>query len=143
MIVEQRKGKRAVSGAARCTRLAALPQVEGVVWLNGVTRSFFKGFAPTQLRLISSMAVGAERRHVLGMVMGEGSRLAAIGVVFGGISSFCAKRFLRSQLYEVNPTDPLVFSSVVPILFGVALLACYFPARRAAKVNPMVALRAE
>jgi len=89
------------------------------------------------------MAVGAERRHVLSMIMAEGGRLAAGGIALGLIAAFWLTRLLQHQLFEVSPTEPRVFIVVVLVLSAVALLACFFPARRAMKVNPMEALRYE
>jgi len=89
------------------------------------------------------MAVGAERRHVLGMVMSQGARLIGTGVLFGLLGAFWLTQLLRNQLFEVSPRDPGVFAAVVAFLFLIALLACFLPARRAAKVNPMEALRYE
>ena len=89
------------------------------------------------------LAVGAQRRHVLGMVMSSGMRLVSIGVGVGLLAAFCLTRFLRNQFYEVSPTDPAIFTGVVLVLFAVAMLACIIPARRAAKVDPMTALRYE
>ena len=89
------------------------------------------------------MAVGAERRHVLSMVMMGGARLIALGVGVGLLAAFWLTRLLRNQLYEVSPTDPLVLLGVVVLLSCVALAACWLPARRAAKVDPMEALRYE
>ena len=89
------------------------------------------------------MAVGAERRHVLGMVMSQGARLIGTGVLFGLLGAFWLTQLLRNQLFEVSPRDPGVFAAVVAFLFVIALLACFLPAHRAAKVNPMEALRYE
>ena len=89
------------------------------------------------------MALGAERQDVLKMVLGQGLKLTLIGVVIGIVGALALARFLGSLLYGVDPTDPLTFAAVSLILIAVALLACYFPSRRASKVDPMVALRYE
>jgi len=89
------------------------------------------------------MALGAQIKDVLGLVLRQGLGLVALGVVVGLVSSFAVTRLLRNFLYEVQPLDPLTFVSVVVVLAAVALLACWLPARRAARVNPMEALRCE
>jgi putative ABC transport system permease protein len=89
------------------------------------------------------MALGARKRDVLGMIIGEGTKLALIGVAIGVAGALALTRFLSSLLFGVKPTDPLTFVAVSLILTAVALLASYIPARRAAKVDPMVALRYE
>jgi putative ABC transport system permease protein len=77
------------------------------------------------------------------MVVGGGMRLVVTGVVIGALSSLLLTRALRSQLYGVSATDPLAFAVALAVLTGVALLACYIPARRATRIDPVHALRAE
>jgi putative ABC transport system permease protein len=89
------------------------------------------------------VALGAERRDVLGLVVRQGLRLTLAGVVIGLLGAFGLTRFLSSLLYDVKANDSLTFIVVSIILSGVALLACYIPARRATKVDPLVALRHE
>jgi macrolide transport system ATP-binding/permease protein len=89
------------------------------------------------------MALGAQRTDVLRLVLRQGLKLTVVGLACGGAGALAFTRFLSSQLYGVKPTDPLTFVAVSVILTSVALLACYIPARRAAKVDPMVALRYE
>jgi predicted permease len=89
------------------------------------------------------MALGAERREVLGLILRQGLRLALAGVAAGVAGAFGLTRFLSSFLYGVKPTDPLTFIAVSLILTAVALVASYLPARRATKVDPVVALRYE
>jgi putative ABC transport system permease protein len=89
------------------------------------------------------VALGADRRAVLRLVVGEGLKLAAIGIAFGLLGAFGVTRVIRSMLYNVTPTDPLSFGGVAVFLTCIAVLASYIPARRATAVDPMIALRAE
>ena len=89
------------------------------------------------------MALGAQNRDVLRLVVGKGMVLAIIGTAIGLVASLALTRLMRSLLFEVTPTDGLTFVIVSVVLLTVALLACYIPARRATKVDPLVALRYE
>jgi ABC-type antimicrobial peptide transport system permease subunit len=89
------------------------------------------------------MALGAQRMTVLRMVLSDGARMTMIGVGIGFIAALGLTRLMRSMLFGVKPTDPLTFFSVAVVLCVIALLACYLPARRATKVDPIVALRYE
>ena len=89
------------------------------------------------------MSLGASRSRVLGLVLKEGMRLAGIGFAIGLVAAVAAGRLLSSLLHEVKPSDPVIILLTTFCLGAVALLACYLPARRAAKVDPMVALRHE
>ena len=87
------------------------------------------------------MALGAPRRLVLGLMLGMGARLVLAGLAIGLVASVAATRLLRNQLFGVQATDPLAYVAIIPVLGAIAFLACYLPARRAAGVDPMVALR--
>jgi putative ABC transport system permease protein len=87
------------------------------------------------------MALGAERRDVLHLILGQGAKLALLGLGIGVVLALLLTRLIASLLYGVSATDPLTFGAVAIILLGVAVTACYLPARRAMRVDPMVALR--
>jgi putative ABC transport system permease protein len=133
--LESRKFNVTLVGVfAGAALLLAVVGIYGVTtfWVNRRTREF-------GIRI----AFGAQKGNILSMVVGLGLKLALIGVASGIAGALVLTRFLSSLLYGVKPTDPLTFVGVSVILTTVALVACYIPARRATKVDPMVALRYE
>jgi len=88
-------------------------------------------------------AIGATRGQIVGMVLRQGLLKAVIGLVVGLVSAGLLGRYIESLLFQVQPTDPIVYAGVAMVLLLVALLACYLPARRASRIDPMVALRTE
>jgi putative ABC transport system permease protein len=89
------------------------------------------------------IALGARPRDVLLMVVRQGMTLVIVGAIIGLTAALEVTGMLKSFLFELSPTDPATFAGITLLLIGVALLACYLPARRAAGVDPMVALRHE
>jgi putative ABC transport system permease protein len=89
------------------------------------------------------MALGAQTRDVLRLIVGQGFKLVLIGLAIGLAGAFALTRLLASLLFGVGTKDPLTFLVVAGILAFVAILACYLPARRASRVDPLIALRYE
>jgi putative ABC transport system permease protein len=89
------------------------------------------------------VALGAQPKHVLGMIMGQGLKVTLLGVFIGLLVAWATTQLLVSLLFEIKASDPVTFISISLLLLSIALLACFFPARRALNVDPMIALRAE
>ena len=89
------------------------------------------------------MALGASREDVMKMILLQGARIASTGLIIGMLAAFVLTRYLEKLLFSVSPGDPATFAMVALVLAVVALLACYIPARRTLRVDPMTALRYE
>jgi putative ABC transport system permease protein len=122
------------------TLFAALALVLAMVGLYGVISY---SVAQRTHEFGIRMALGAERRDILKLVVGQGSQVILAGAGMGMLGALALTRFVSSLLFGVKPTDPLTYLAVSLLLFAVALLASYIPARRATKVDPLVALRYE
>ena len=119
---------------AGCALLLSIVGLYGVVAFSAARRTQEIGIR---------MALGAQRSGVLRLVLGEGARMAALGVVIGIGASLAITRLMSTLLFGIRATDPLTFVGVAVLLSLVALLASYIPARRAMRVDPVVALRYE
>jgi predicted permease len=137
--------------------------VDDAMWRDSLVGKILTGFAVTALLLSTlgvygvtafatglrtreigvRMALGAQPGDVLRLILGGGARLAAIAIGLGLAGSLAVSQLLTSQLYEVSPRDPFVFTVVLLSLLGATLAACWLPARRAMKVDPIASLRAE
>jgi putative ABC transport system permease protein len=89
------------------------------------------------------IALGAQRGQIFVMILSQASQLAAAGIGIGLIAALAITRLMTRFLYGVQPTDPITFAAVSFLLAAVALLACYLPARKATKIDPLIALRYE
>jgi putative ABC transport system permease protein len=89
------------------------------------------------------LALGARRGHLLRLVVGQGMRLAVVGVLLGLAGALALARTISAMLFEVTPFDPVSYGITAACLLATAALACYVPARRATRVDPIIALRYE
>jgi predicted permease len=89
------------------------------------------------------VALGASSREVVGEILGTGVKLSSLGLAIGLICAFALSRVLAGLVFDVSPSDPLIYTAVAALMFAVALAACYIPARRASRVDPLIALRWE
>jgi putative ABC transport system permease protein len=119
---------------------AALALVLATIGIYGVTTY---SVAQRTREIGIRIALGARSNDVLRLVIGQGARLALIGIVLGMTGAFALTRLMASMIYSVSAADPLTFFAVAFLLAFVALTACYIPARRAMRVDPLVALRYE
>jgi predicted permease len=119
---------------------AALALVLACVGIYGVTSHLV---AQRTHEIGVRMALGAQRGEVLRLVLGQGARMAAIGVAIGSAAALALTRLMASQLFGVTAHDPLTFGAVAGVIMFVAVAACYVPARRAMRVDPAVALRSD
>ncbi len=131
---QQRTAATLVSGFGALALLLAAIGLYGAIAYSAAQRTREFGIR---------IALGAQTPDVLRQVLREGLILGVLGLAIGLVFAFAATRVLRSQLFGVTPTDPLSFTAVAVLLVVVAVLASYFPARRATRVDPMVALRTE
>jgi putative ABC transport system permease protein len=123
--------------------LVGFSMVASALTLVGVYGVLSLSVAARRRELAIRAAMGAERRDILKLVLGEGLRLIAAGVIAGLVAAVALSRVLRTFLFEVESTDPATLIGMGSLFVGVALLACWAPAHRAAKVDPLEALRSE
>jgi putative ABC transport system permease protein len=121
-------------GFAATALLLALTGIYGVMSLNVTNRRNEFGIR---------LALGAQTMDVLRLILGQGLRLAAVGVALGLVGAIAFTRLLKGLLFGISASDPWTFAVIAALLVGVALLACWIPARRATKVDPLRALRYE
>ncbi len=141
--LEQIRGDSLASRIFAMRLLVGFSLVGSVLTLVGIYGVLSLSVASRRRELAIRMAVGAERRDIRNLVFAEGFRLIASGVLSGIAAAIVLSRVLKSFLFEVEPGDPVTLIGVALLFAGVALLACWMPVRRAAKVDPLEALRYE
>jgi hypothetical protein len=128
------------TASALAAGLGALALILAVVGLYGVMAY---SVAQRTREIGVRMALGASRANILRLAIGHGMRLVMCGIVIGAAMSLATARVIKSLLFGLSPTDPLTYGAMALLLAIVALLACWIPARRATKVDPMITLRSE
>ena len=114
-----------------------------VLALIGIYSVLFLSVGSRRREIAIRMAVGAQRLDVLGLIFRQGFKLIAGGLIWGTAVALALAQLIRALLFGVEPADPVTFAAVATLFTVVALLACWLPARRAATVDPMEALRYE
>jgi putative ABC transport system permease protein len=143
MTMEQRLANTTTSQRLSMVLLSSFASVALLLAVVGIYGVMSHAVTQRRREIGVRMALGARKRDVLGLVVQGGLRLTLVGVAIGLAGAWALTRYLSSQLFSVRATDPATFLGVAAALTGVALLACWLPARRAAKVDPMEALRCE
>ena len=141
--LQQIRGDSLASRTFAMQLLAGFAVVGSVLTLVGIYSVLSLSVASRRRELAIRSAVGAQQRDIRNLIFGEGFRLIASGVIAGMAAALVLSRVLRSFLFEVEPTDPVTLIGVALLFASVALLACLVPTRRAAKVDPVEALRYE
>jgi putative ABC transport system permease protein len=108
--------------------------IYGVISYNGLRRTREIGVR---------LALGARRRQIVSLILGQGVRLLALGLLVGFVAAFALSRVMRNLLFGVSATDPLIFFAVGLLLAGAAVIACWIPAHRASRTDPIITLRYE
>jgi ABC-type antimicrobial peptide transport system permease subunit len=143
LTMDQMLGKQTFDqsfNATLLTAFATLSLLLAAVGLFGVM-SYIAGQRTTEIGI--RIALGANREHVMRKMLMDGMGPAVLGLIVGLAASLEVGRWMRDLLYEIHPLDPAVFAAVTAVLLAVAALACFFPARRASRLDPMRALRSE
>jgi putative ABC transport system permease protein len=112
-------------------------------WIEDLSYRVYVAYSRRSFLGSGQMIFGASSRDILRMMLRQGLGTAVIGIAIGLLGSLLLTRAIQTLLFAVRPTDPVTFAAVTVLLVATALLACYIPARRATKVNPIVALRYE
>jgi putative ABC transport system permease protein len=141
--MEQRLGESLAQPRFRTVLLGLFAGAAVLLVMIGIHGVLAQGVVMRTRELGIRMALGAQTIDVLGLIVRQGVQFTLMGLAIGVLAALALMRIATNFLYEVKPTDPLTFACVSVLLLGVALLACWLPARRAAKVDPMEALRYE